>query len=136
LAVTQSAWCKDKAKTDKSTAPPVKVAAAADQVAVTTDPAPEKLIAPPQENRYFPIRADGQPFVLNIDTTINLTSALDRFYYDPRWRGEVWTPFDQVDEIERATRLLGTWPEYNEANIFRVWNASNIWFEKYSGFGP
>jgi hypothetical protein len=123
----------DTDKTDRSAAAPVEVAATTAGGDQMSD---EKLIAPPQENRYFPVRADGQPFVLNIDTTVNLTEALDRFYFDPRWRGEEWTPFDQVDEIERETRLMGTWQDYDQANIFRVCNPIHKWFEKYSGFGP
>lgn len=96
----------------------------------------DKLIVPPGENAFFPIRADAQAYVLNVDRTVNLTDALNRLYYEPKWRGEVWTPFDQVDTIERATRLMGTWPEYNSANIYRLFTPVNLFFEKYSGFGP
>jgi len=141
ITAAQSGWCKsNQQKTDQSdkSAVPVKLAATADQATATADQptASEKLIVPPQENRFFYVRTDGQPYVLNVDTTVNLTDALDRFYYNPRWRGEVWTPFDQLDEIERQTRLMGTWPEYDQANIFRVSNPIHKWFEKYSGFGP
>jgi hypothetical protein len=97
---------------------------------------PDKLIAPPGENPFFPVRTDGQPYILNIDTTVNLTDAMNRFYYNPRWRGEVWTPFDQVDEIERATRLMATWFEYDQENIFRKGDPVAKWFERVSGFGP
>lgn len=95
-----------------------------------------KIVPPPGEQQYFPIRADGQPYILNIDRTVNLTEALNRTYYNPKWRGEEWTPFDQVDNIERACRLMGTWREYDEANIYRVFTPVNKFFEKYSGFGP
>ena len=95
-----------------------------------------KLVPPPGEQQFFPIREDGQPFVLNVDRTVNLTDALNRVYYNPKWRGEEWTPFDQVDTIERACRLMGTWREYDEANIYRVFTPVNKFFEKYSGFGP
>lgn len=95
-----------------------------------------KIVTPPGEQQYFPIREDGQPYVLNVDRTVNLTDALNRVYYNPKWRGEEWTPFDQVDTIERACRLMGTWREYDEANIYRVFTPVNKFFEKYSGFGP
>lgn len=95
-----------------------------------------KLIPPPGEQSYFPVREDGQPYILNIDRTVNLTEALNRMYYNPKWRGEDWTPFDHVENIERACRLMGTWKEYDEANIYRVFTPVNKFFEKYSGFGP
>jgi hypothetical protein len=99
-------------------------------------PNPNKLVPPPSEEIYFPVRKDGQPFMLNVDTTVNLTAALNDFYYDPKWRGEVWVPFDQVDTIERAARLMSTWPEYDQENIFRRFTGLSKFFEKYSGFGP
>ncbi len=95
-----------------------------------------RLVPPPMEEVFFPTSFDGQPRVLNIDTTVNLTVAINQFYYNPKWRGEVWTPFDQVDLIERTTRLMSTWKEYNEANRFHLFNGVNIFFERYSGFGP
>lgn len=95
-----------------------------------------RLITPPGQNPYFPVRDDGQDFVLNVDTTVNLTQALNRFYYDPKWRGEEWVPFDQVSAIERATRMMSTWKEYNEFSTLRVLNGFHIFFEKYSGYGP
>ncbi|HEY9684017.1 MAG TPA: hypothetical protein V6C86_20715 [Oculatellaceae cyanobacterium] len=99
-------------------------------------PDKNKLVPPPGENSYFPVREDGQPYILNIDRTVNLTEAMNRTYYNPKWRGEDWTPFDQVDNIERASRLMGTWKEYDEANIYRVLTPVNKFLEKYSGFGP
>ncbi len=99
-------------------------------------PVPVVLVTPPGEERYFPTREDGQPFVLNVDRTVNLTSALNSFYFDPRWRGEVWAPFDQVDTIERQTRLMSTWPEYDQFSILRIADPIHKFFEKYSGFGP
>lgn len=99
-------------------------------------PSPDNLVPPPSEEIYFPVRADGQPFLLNIDTTINLTDAISSFYYDPKWRGEVWAPFDQVSLIERSTRLMSTWPEYDQFSQFRIFNVINKKLEKYSGFGP
>ncbi|HEY9712777.1 MAG TPA: hypothetical protein V6C72_04870 [Chroococcales cyanobacterium] len=108
----------------------------ANELSQLVTPPAEKLVPPPGENSFFPVRGDGQPYVLNVDRTVNLTDALNRFYYDPRWRGEVWTPFDQVSTIERAQRIMATWPEYNEANQYHVLNNVNIFFERYSGFGP
>lgn len=99
-------------------------------------PAEDNLVPPPSEEIYFPVRADGQPFLLNIDTTINLTDAISSFYYDPKWRGEVWAPFDQVSLIERSTRLMSTWQEYDQFSTLRLFNKVNKTFEKYSGFGP
>ncbi|MDX1987338.1 MAG: hypothetical protein SFV17_11680 [Candidatus Obscuribacter sp.] len=99
-------------------------------------PSPDNLVPPPGEEIYFPVRADGQPFLLNIDTTINLTDAISSFYYDPKWRGEVWAPFDQVSLIERSTRLMSTWQEYDQFSQYRILNVINKKLEKYSGFGP
>ena len=90
----------------------------------------------PGEVNVFPTNADGAPFVLDIDTTINFTDALNRFYYDPKWRGEVWVPFNQWTISERATRLMGTWPEYDEFSQYRKLNHVHKFFERYSGFGP
>lgn len=99
-------------------------------------PSPDNLVPPPGEEAYFPVRPDGQPFLLNIDSTVNLTDALSGFYYDPKWRGEVWAPFDQVSLIEKETRKMSTWPEYDEANQFRILNGINKFLERLSGFGP
>ena len=99
-------------------------------------PVRDKLVTPPQENPYFPVRPDGQPFVLNVDKTVNLTGPLNEFYYNPKWRGEVWSPFDQFEDIERATRLMATWREYDEFSQLRVFNGWHKFWEKYSGFGP
>ncbi len=90
----------------------------------------------PGEQVYFPTNPDGTPFVLDIDTTVNFTDALNRFYYDPKWRGEVWVPFNQWSVSERATRLMGTWPEYDEFSQYRKLNHVHKFFERYSGFGP
>lgn len=99
-------------------------------------PASDILITPPGEEAYFPVRPDGQPFLVNIDTTVNLTDRISGFYYDPKFRGEVWAPFDQVSLIERATRMMSTWPEYDEFSIYRKLNGVHKFFEKYSGYGP
>lgn len=96
----------------------------------------DKLISPPGEEVYYPVRADGQPFVLNIDQTVNLTRAINQFIWNPRIEGEVWTPFDQPELIERASRLMTTWPEYDEANIYRSFTRVNKFLERISGFGP
>ena len=99
-------------------------------------PSRDKVIIPPGETSTFPVRPDGQPYVLNLDTTINFTEALNRFYFDPKWRGEVWVPFNQWSLVERATRLMATWPEYDQANQYRKLNRVNKFFERCSGFGP
>ena len=94
------------------------------------------LVTPPGEEAYFPVRPDGQPFLVNIDTTVNLTDKINGFYYDPKFRGEVWAPFDQVSLIERATRMMSTWAEYDQFSIYRKFNGVHKFFEKYSGYGP
>jgi len=99
-------------------------------------PSHDKLVVPPGEEPYYPVREDGQPYVLNVDKTVNLTESLNAFYYDPKWRGEVWVPFDQVSNIERATRLMATWPEYDQANMYRKFTHVNKFLERMSGFGP
>lgn len=99
-------------------------------------PVKDKLVPVPMEQQFFPVRTDGQPFVLNIDRTVNLTTAMNQFYYNPKWRGEEWSPFDQVDDIERATRLMGTWREYNEFSELRIFNGWHRFWEKWSGYGP
>jgi hypothetical protein len=96
----------------------------------------DRMIPVPMEEVFFPTNFDGQAKVLNIDTTINMTVAINQFYYNPKWRGEYWVPFDQVDLCERASRLMSTWKEYDEANQYKVLNKVNIFFERYSGFGP
>jgi len=99
-------------------------------------PAEDIIVTPPGEEIYFPVRPDGQPFLVNIDTTINLTDRISGFYFDPKFRGEVWAPFDQVSLIERSTRLMSTWPEYDQFSIYRKLNSFHKFFEKYSGYGP
>lgn len=94
------------------------------------------LVTPPGEGATFPVRDDGQDFILNVDTTVNLTTALNKFYYDLKWRGEVWQPFDQVSLIERQTRLMSTWKEYDEFSELRKFNIIHKFFERASGFGP
>lgn len=94
------------------------------------------VILPPGEGFTYPVRDDGQNYVLNVDTTVNLTTALNKFYYDPKWRGEVWGPFDQVSLIERQTRLMSTWKEYDEFSQLRKLNIIHKFFERASGFGP
>ncbi|MDZ4833577.1 MAG: hypothetical protein SGJ27_07330 [Candidatus Melainabacteria bacterium] len=95
-----------------------------------------QLVPPPGEGLYFPIREDGQDYILNVDTTVNLTTSLNKFYYDLKWRGEVWSPFDQVSMIERQTRLMSTWKEYDEFSELRKFNIIHKFFERASGFGP
>ena len=99
-------------------------------------PSRERVIQMPGETHFFPTNPDGTPFVLDIDTTINFTDSLNRFYYDPKWRGEVWVPFNQWTIAERATRLMSTWPEYDEFSQYRKLNHVHKFFERYSGFGP
>ncbi len=101
-------------------------------------PAPSKdnIVPPGGENQYYPIRSDGQPYMLILDKTINMTESINRFYYDPKWRGELWVPADPLTYPEKATRLMATWQEYDQQNIYRVGNGIARWIEKVSGFGP
>ncbi len=99
-------------------------------------PRREHLISPPGERTEFPVRQDGQAFVLNVDTTTNMTDAINSFYFNPKWEGEVWAPFDQVELIERASRTMNTWPEYNSETMFRFGTGVAKLFERWSGFGP
>jgi len=94
------------------------------------------LVSPPGEEMYFPVREDGQDYVINLDSTVNMTQTLNEFYYDPKWRGEVWAPFDQYSLIERATRRMGTWKEYDEFSELRIFNKWHKFWERASGFGP
>lgn len=101
-------------------------------------PAPphDKLVPPPGENQYFFTRPDGQPFLLNIENTVNLTDYLNRFYYNPSWDGEVWAPVDFYTFPERASRTMASWPEYSEFGELRVLNRVHRFIERASGFGP
>jgi hypothetical protein len=99
-------------------------------------PSPDKLVFPAQENIYFPVRGDGQPYVLAEDMTVNWTQALNEYYFDPKWRGEVWGPFPMYFIIERAVRMMPTYPEYDQFSTIRVGNGWHKFWEKYSGYGP
>ncbi|MBY0359471.1 MAG: hypothetical protein K2W82_15820 [Candidatus Obscuribacterales bacterium] len=99
-------------------------------------PSPDHLVTPPRENPYFYVRPDGQAYTIQTDHTNNITDYLNRHYYDFAWRGEVWSPYDNMTTVEKGSRLMGTWPEYNEATRFRVLNGWNQFWEKWSGFGP
>ncbi len=99
-------------------------------------PPPGTLITPPGENIFFPMRHDGQPFILQIDETVNMTDHLNRMYYDPAWRGEVWQPFQCYELVEKGVRLLPDWPAYDAATQCRHLTKVHQFFEKWSGFGP
>ncbi len=95
-----------------------------------------KNIVAPAENSYFPVRSDGQPFMLNADNNVNLTDAMNRFYYESTSRHEFWMPFNNYEIPEKAQRMLSTWDEYNQENAFRTWNPAAMWLEIKSGYGP
>jgi hypothetical protein len=99
-------------------------------------PSPDALVTPAQENRFFPIRADGQPYVLSLDLSVNMTEALNHFYFDPRWRGETWGPFNQFYIVEKMTRMMPTYTEYDQFSTLRIMNGWHKFWEKYSGYGP
>lgn len=99
-------------------------------------PNPDQLIVPPRENPYFFVRPDGQAYTFQTDHTNNLTDYLNRHYYDFNWRGEVWTPYDNMTIVEKTCRFMGTWPDYYYATRFRKLNGWNVFWEKWSGYGP
>ena len=99
-------------------------------------PNPDHLITPPQENPYFYVRPDGQAFKLEIDSTNNLTDYFNRHYYDPKWEGCQWTPWDCQMLVQKEERCLAMWPEYNQFGILGVCNGWHRFWEVYSGFGP
>lgn len=99
-------------------------------------PSPDKLVPPAGEVTVFPIRADGQAFILDQDVTVNLTDALNRYYFNPKWRGEEWGPFNSYWIVERGVLMMPTWQEYDQFSILRVGNGFHKFFEKYSGYGP
>ncbi len=99
-------------------------------------PDPNHFVNSPAENTYFYARADGQPVMYLTDATCNMTEQINRLYYDPNWRGEVWCPFDNFTLVEKGTRLMSTWPGYHAATQFRFWTGWNTFWEKWSGYGP
>lgn len=135
FSACQSAFAKDKfeslemkdlvaAKQPQLNAPPARL------------PSPDNLVVPAQENAYFPIRSDGQAYVLGIDQTVNWTQALNDYYFDPKWRGETWGPYPQYFVVERAVRMMPTWQDYDQFSILRIFNGWHKFWEKYSGYGP
>lgn len=99
-------------------------------------PNPEQVIEPPKQTEYFPMRQDGQPYMSNIDMTSNLTDWLNHYYFDPKWRGEQWTPYPMYWQIERECRMMMLWPDYDEQNMFAKGNRWCKFLEKWSGYGP
>jgi hypothetical protein len=99
-------------------------------------PGPNSLVPPPGEDPYFPIRADGQPYVNNIDTRVNMTDWVNHYYFDPHWRGENWTPFDSFEIVERLVRRMALWEDYDQQTEGRVGNHIAKFFEKWTGYGP
>jgi len=97
---------------------------------------PGSPIPPPGEEHFFPIREDGQMFMLNVPIETNLTDRLNRFYFDPGWRGEVWTPFDTMTVAERQVYSMGTWKDYNEFSHLRKFNRFHYTMERWTGYGP
>ncbi|HEY9790363.1 MAG TPA: hypothetical protein V6D22_08190 [Candidatus Obscuribacterales bacterium] len=97
---------------------------------------PDQVVIAPGENRYAQLGSYGQPYYLNIDSTVNWTDVINRSYFNPGWRGETWTPTPLYWIVERQSRLFSEWPEYNEQNIYRVGNKWCQFLERFSGFGP
>lgn len=99
-------------------------------------PDPNHFVNAPSENNVFYARSDGQPVMGITDMTVNMTEAMNRLYYDPNWRGEVWAPFDTYTLVEKGTRLMSTWPEYHAATQWRFWTGWHTFWEKWTGYGP
>lgn len=99
-------------------------------------PNPDKLITPPGETTTFPMRADGQAVYINEDITVNFTEALNRYYFNPKLRGEEWGPYQTYWIPERGIRMMATWEELDQFSILRVGNKWHKFMEKYSGYGP
>lgn len=103
---------------------------------LTPQPDPEALVSPPGEERYFPVRSDGQACGLKLESTINMTESFNRFYYKPYWDGIVWAPTNLYTLVEKGSRVMATWPEYDEFGELRVLNNWHKFVERMSGFGP
>ena len=99
-------------------------------------PNPEQVVPTPRENEYLPMRTDGQPYQLNIDLTNNLTDWLNHFYFNPKWRGYSWSPYPLYFIVERQSRMMFLWPDYDEQNVYALGNRWCKFLEKYSGYGP
>ena len=100
-------------------------------------PAPkDNLVPPPSMNQYFFTRTDGQPYYLNIDSTANMTDAINRFYFNIGMEGEQWAPADFNSTLERSSRLMATWQDYDQMNWWHQLNGVSRFLERASGFGP
>ncbi len=87
-------------------------------------------------NQYFFTRTDGQPYFLAIDDTANMTDAINRFYFDTHLEGENWAPADFHTTLERSSRLMTSWQDYNAMSWWRLGNGVSRFLERSSGFGP
>lgn len=97
---------------------------------------PDKFIYPPGEEIYIPVTPDGLPVIRNVESTVNYTETLNRFYYKPTFDGEVWCPFDQISVGFKTVRVMTSWPEYDQFSQMRRLNGVHKWMERWSGFGP
>lgn len=99
-------------------------------------PPPGHLVPPPSLNPYFYVRPDGQPYFLVQDATVNLTDALNRYYWNPDIEGEVWAPVDFCTTMEKSSRMMATWPDYDEFSWIRRLNKVHKKLERFAGYGP
>lgn len=111
-------------------------AAKPDKNAYPDAPQTNRLVRPPSENPYYGTRFDDQPYYLMQDITVNYTDVLNTFYLDPAWRGEVWEPFEQFSIVEKGSRLMPTYLEYDEFSEARICNRWHKFWERASGYGP
>lgn len=99
-------------------------------------PSSDLLVEPPTLYHYFPMRPDGQAAYTDNENAVNMTEAMNHFYYNPDWRGEVWAPNQNFLIVEKGVRMLSTWPTFDAATMSRKFTGVHKFFEKWSGFGP
>jgi hypothetical protein len=111
-------------------------AANPDKKSMPDAPPTNRLVRPPSENPYYQLRFDDQPYYLMQDITVNYTEILNSFYLDPAWRGEIWAPYEQFSIVEKGSRLMPTYLEYDEFSEARICNRWHKFWERASGYGP
>ena len=52
------------------------------------------------------------------------------------WRGYEWSPYPTYWIVERESRMMFLWPDYDEQNIYGLGNRWCKFLEKFSGYGP
>jgi hypothetical protein len=99
-------------------------------------PNPDVLIPPAGEADYIPLRSDGQAFILDEENFVNMTPFLNSQYFNPSWRGENWTPYQNFGIAEHMLPMMSLWSDYDEFSLVHRCNTWHKFFEKWSGYGP